>query len=381
MKLLYKLSAVFFILLIGGMAVLHLVTADKTYSVEEKRNLAKTPQLARERLLDTSFMDDVETYLADQFPFRSKLVGIKSQLEVAMGKNEAQNVFICKDKTLMENFLETDRQITNDTAMAIKDFAKKYSKSKVHMLLVPNAIGVYPEKLPKNVEVASQYEYIDNFYNILGDQVDCLDVRKAFENNKDVQLYYKTDHHWTTDAVVLACQVLDASFKLGINTNPELGVVCDNFIGSLASKTGLPTKYFTKDIIKVALPEKEDMLLYTVNNGKETLGSCYDTEALSGDDPYQVFFGGNYPELTIDTIQDNGKSILIFKDSYANSLIPFLIKHYKTIKVVDPRYYYDDIDMLMEIGNYDDVLFLYNVNTLSQDQNLLSVLKNSQWNS
>ena len=126
--------------------------------------------------------------------------------------------------------------------------------------------------------------------------------------------------------------------------------------------------------------ENTDKTLYTVTYA-DTLkksASCYEPEALEGDDPYQVFFGSNHPLFTIDTSAASDRKLLILKDSYANCLIPFLIPHYQNITVVDPRYYYDDIDALMVSGQFDDVLFLYNVNTLSQDTSLKTVLRNRQ---
>ena len=67
-----------------------------------------------------------------------------------------------------------------------------------------------------------------------------------------------------------------------------------------------------------------------------------------------------------------------FKDSYANCLIPFLIPQFKKIKIVDSRHFYDDIDMVMQSEKFTDVLFLYNVNTFSQDMVLKVVLANEE---
>ena len=56
--------------------------------------------------------------------------------------------------------------------------------------------------------------------------------------------------------------------------------------------------------------------------------------------------------------------------------IPFLIPYYREIVVVDPRYYYDDIEKVMKKDNITSVLFLYNGNTFVKDNSISGVLQN-----
>ena len=94
-------------------------------------------------------------------------------------------------------------------------------------------------------------------------------------------------------------------------------------------------------------------------------------------DKYQVFFGGNYGVVSIENNEaNNDKNLLIIKDSYANSFVPFLTSHFSKIILVDPRYYYEDIDELMKNENVDEVLYLYNANTFFSDTSLAPVLNN-----
>ena len=91
-----------------------------------------------------------------------------------------------------------------------------------------------------------------------------------------------------------------------------------------------------------------------------------------------MFLKGNHPIVKIQTTAklEKEKKLLIIKDSYANSFVPFLTSHYSEITLVDPRYYYDDIETLMEQDKYTDILFLYNANTFFQDNSLNGVLIN-----
>ena len=100
----------------------------------------------------------------------------------------------------------------------------------------------------------------------------------------------------------------------------------------------------------------------------------YESSALDQKDQYEVFFGGNHSRIDITTPLDENKNLLIFKDSYANCLIPFLQPYFRSIIVIDPRYYYDDIDSLITDNSITDILFLYNVDTFMTDTSLADVL-------
>ena len=88
-----------------------------------------------------------------------------------------------------------------------------------------------------------------------------------------------------------------------------------------------------------------------------------------------MFFGGNHSRIDITTPVDENKNLLIFKDSYANCFIPFLQPYFRSIIVIDPRYYYDDVDRLVTDNSITDVLFLYNVDTFMTDTSLADGLE------
>jgi hypothetical protein len=280
----------------------------------------------------------------------------------------------------MEDFQKPDADNQTETLNSMENFAKTYSSSRMYLLLAPNAVSMYGELLPDYATTEDQNTYIDAFYDTLAPYMTCIDVRDTFRREKETtQLYYYTDHHWTTGAAYLAYQCAAEQMGLSTETHYEAGVICNDFSGSLASKSGFIPEQ--KDCIQIFAPdETEEQVLYTVTYEKELekKASCYQTAYLTSDDPYQVFFGGNHAVMTINTSLDSERSLLIFKDSYANCFIPFLIDQYRTITVIDPRYYYDDIDILMQVNAYTDVLFLYNVNTLAEDTNLKVVLQNQQ---
>ena len=78
--------------------------------------------------------------------------------------------------------------------------------------------------------------------------------------------------------------------------------------------------------------------------------------------------------VDITTANDTKNRLLVFKDSYANCFVPFLIPYYNEIVMVDPRYYYDNVDQLISSKGITDVLFLYNMDTFLTDNSISDVL-------
>ena len=154
----------------------------------------------------------------------------------------------------------------------------------------------------------------------------------------------------------------------------DIELVSNSFEGALASESGYNTD---KDKVRVYVPKDEnDQVVVNYEEEQKKTASLYTSEKLDQKDKYQVFLGGNHPILKIDTTSTSGKTLLIFKDSYANCFAQFLTTHFSRIIMVDPRYYYEDIDELMKTEGVDEVLYLYNANTFFSDTSLAPVLNN-----
>ena len=98
-----------------------------------------------------------------------------------------------------------------------------------------------------------------------------------------------------------------------------------------------------------------------VCDGKD--GALYDLSALEQKDKYELFLGGNYGQCVITTGTENGKHLLLVKDSFANSFVPFLTGDYETITMIDLRYYRGSMAELA--AEVDDILVLTEVTNLA----------------
>ena len=126
-------------------------------------------------------------------------------------------------------------------------------------------------------------------------------------------------------------------------------------------------------MIKIYLPKegqnyKNSVIFYS--DTKEKTTEFYKLNNLKKKDTYTVFGGSNHPIYSIKTPVNSQRKLLLIKDSYANSFIPFLSQDYREIIVIDPRYFFDDISEIIKANGITDVLFLYNANTFFNDNSL-----------
>lgn len=352
--------------------IANLIKPDAKTSEKENRNLAQMPSLSASDIADGSFMQDYESYQSDQFVFRDTWMTLKTDLDIITGKSYSNGVYRGKDGYLIEDAAKPDENNLKKNIDAINSLADKH-KCKVYTLIVPNAVCVILDKLPAYAPVRSQSEDLSNFRKELSGKVKDIDVYDMLCAQKDAhRLYYHTDHHWTTYAAY--CAYVKASSTLGIDANKvkyNLYKVADDFVGTMAHSSGYTGK---KDTVEVFLPNNSDVecvVDYVQSQIKKP--SVYDTEKLEGSDKYAVFMGGNEPIIDIKTTAKTDKKLMIVKDSYANSFIPFLIPNYSEIVVVDPRYYYDDVYQELKDKDINEVLFLYNANTFFKDSSISGV--------
>ena len=224
-------------------------------------------------------------------------------------------------------------------------------------MIVPTASLILKDKLPQNAVEYNQNEVLDTVKNNITDAT-LIDLREKFFSHKDEYIYYKTDHHWTTLGAYYAYQ--EWCKYNGVHTNNYTKeIITTEFKGSLYSK--ILNKNVEPDRIEIYQPIEKVNYEVSYNFNKTHSSSVYDFEKVKEKDKYQVFFGGNYPELKIRTSHKNGKNLLILKDSYANSFIPFLLGNYESICVIDMRYFKEDLKGYMEENEVSEILILYNV--------------------
>lgn len=377
-KAYYRILAILFVIIFGGVFIANIVVKDKDFSELENRVLAKKPEFTVNSFVEGRYANKVDDYVNDQFIFRSNFVTLKSSVDKFLGKVENNGVYLGKDDQLFEKPLLPNEKMVNGNLKAINDFAEKYKDKNIVFNLVPNSDVVLKDKLPSNAPTVDTLKYINEFGKSLDKNIKFVNPYNELEDHKDEYIYYKTDHHWTTLGAYYGYKAMCKDFDLEPVSLKDYNktLVSDSFYGTLFSKALF--KRDNGDDINLYIPkDKDDQVVVQYVNEKKNSASMYDSEYLTKKDKYATFLGGNHPVVNIKTTAKlkEERKLLILKDSYANSLVPFLTTQFTEITLVDPRYYYDDLNELIKQEGYTDILFLYNANTFFQDNSLSSAIQ------
>lgn len=371
-KIYIKMAGIFLVFLIVAFAF-NLFSKDKKYSESENRMLAQKPVFSMANLTSGKYMKDMEDYVTDQFFIRDKWINLKVLEDLALGKKESNGVYIGKKDYLMEIPTAPNQEALDNNLDAISNFSASHPDINTVMTLIPNAAYIYDHLIPRNAPVRDQEKDIKYVMNAVSTSLNFVDLTKTMSSHKEEDIYYKTDHHWTTLGARYAFDALSTALGIEKPTQEyKIYPVTHSFQGTLASKSGYDKAL---DTIEIYVPQgvNTECVVNFTDEGKKT-ASVYESAALEKKDKYEVFFGGNHTRIDISTPMEEKKNLLLFKDSYANCFIPFLVPYYRNIIVIDPRYFYDDIESLISDNEITDVLFLYNVNTFLEDNSLGDVL-------
>ena len=375
----YHLTGCLFGIFILAVLIINFIVPDKGFSQKENRVLASRPAISVSQLTSGKFADGYETYVNDQFFLRDWWITLRAASQRILGNTKENGVFLGKNGYLMEDFTAPSQERLNRTVNAMADFAARHSELPQYALIAPNAVNILSDKLPALAAATDQNPSLDATASALEKAgVTFVDVRDTLSQHKEDNIYYHTDHHWTTQGAYFA--YLQLAKVLGINSSSisyDKLPVSKSFQGTLSAKSGFRAS--KKEEMDVFLPRDEvpSSVVNYVDEQKKT-ASFYDTSQLETRDKYAMFFGGNHSKVVITTPTEENRTLLIIKDSYANSLVPFLAPFYRKIVLVDPRYFYDDLEELIQVEEIQEVLYLYNANTFYADTSLELTLAPSE---
>ena len=333
---------------------------EKEFSPSEKRILADFPKVLSDDSDSKSFSENLadgyktiaggdfgkgfETFFADHFPVRNLWVGTNAYATLYEGNNGANGVYYCGDGYLINKPVPEDNKISDNLEM-LTDFKSEIGSTPMTAMFVPSTGYIVSDKLPLIHNTYNDDKYLDKINSTLNSAgVGTVDLRDSFKtahNNGD-QLYYKTDHHWTTRGAYVAYRQL--CNKLGIEATPESEFNIEkyeNFYGTTYSKGGF---WF-----------RNSMFFY---------------EHDKDDDKYPIFIDGNHAYTEITNKNAKNGTIIVVKDSFSHCMAPFLAENYKKVILVDMRYNSLDITALAQREKPEQVLVLYGIDNFAEDTDL-----------
>ena len=345
-----------FLLLIFGFGIAFWVVPDEDFSPEENRALQTFPALTTDGWLDGKVSSRMTSYYSDQFPLRKLWVSMHALGELGLGRGESNGVLLGSNGRLAVRRFDAYVSLTerlNDTdfydsahiqkgldAVSALNEALSAQSIPLCVLIAPRAIDVtvgdfaYPSDMTDRLDTAIRQALAEAGVN----SVELLDTfREMHERGEDI--YYRTDHHWTTlgaytayTAVMKAWGMADEILPADIFTIRSV----PDFYGTTHARSGmlfLPPD--TLEIWETADSRYADSR-YTVTDdgGRAVIESGFISEKyLTGKDKYGAFLDGTHSVLFITDTEaaargESRPRLLLARDSFASSMAPFLARHF-----------------------------------------------------
>ena len=348
-------TAVFcaFLALLG---ILHLVLPDRTFSPVENRNLRQVPAFTWRALREGSYTAALETYLEDQFPLRDGWMGLKTRWEWLLGKREFHDVFLCGG-ALIGRVGEGDRWEQN---LGYVDRLAEKTDIPVYLGLIPTAAEVWKDRLPHGADSADQSALLKE---ARGTGAVWADIAGALAAHSEEPVFYRTDHHWTSlGAYYGYTALLEAMGETPLPLG-KAETVSDDFYGTLYSSSGV--HWVAPDTIERYVREDAVTVEDVYGGGKHGL---YVDSFLEEKDQYASFLGGNQPLYIVrNSAASSDKKLLLVRDSYSDSLAPFLCRHFAEIHLLDLRYNKTSVAQYAADMGADGIAVLYSVDNFMKD--------------
>lgn len=349
--------------LVATLSTILVFSPVKSFSEKENRALSGAPSLRLHTFFDGEFLDELSDFCTDQFPFREYLTDLKAKCEIGLGKRENNGVFIT-GSALVDLHESEDYVALEPNLAALRSFANSVDNEKLTLLCAPRSSDVNATLLPYDASFSK-----DALYSRISAagiySPDVLTPLAALQASSG-RAWYATDHHWTTRGAYIAYRTLMESWDMSAYDPDFFDVdsASHSFLGTTYSKSGI-TDYMPDSIYLYRYEGDEDFEIEYVGEGKVERG-FYDFDKLDTKDKYAVFLGGNFAHIRIRQGENDKPRLLLIKDSFANSAIPFLALHFD-IDVIDPRYISAPLGETVNTDEYDKILILCGAYTLATD--------------
>lgn len=356
-----KRNAIFTVVLLSAVVLLFtaadIFDQDRVFSETENRLLALRPAFSTESLLAGSYTKEYETYVTDQFVGRDRWIALKTAVDILLQKREIGGIYLGKSGYLLEQHLPEEYP-QEETEKKLELLDKLVRDWNAVVMLVPTADQILADKMPQYAPCFRQDLFLEQVRERVGRER-YIDALSAMQEHADEEIYYRTDHHWTSRGAYYG-YLAWAEF-MGMEPwdyDPDnMERAAEGFYGTLHARINIP---WESDVLRY-FRETEDFPVKVTYDFQKTTNSLYERSYLDTRNKYGFFLDGNHGFVEIEIGGGTGRTLLLIKDSYANCLIPLLAAHYDTIYVLDLRCIRSRLYPLLEqYGAEADVLILYN---------------------
>lgn len=352
-----------FLGILFGCMLWGIIKSDDDISEAERRPLASKPEVSVEAVWNGRYMRDFEQYAMDQFPMRDGFRSMKAWMDFnAYRMQESNGLYVIDGSIAKLEYKLNEASITHAAERFgyIYDTYLSANDTKVYVSVIPDK-GYY-------LAEESGYPVLD--YALLKDKLMSqmsyavyIDIAGALEASD----YYRTDTHWRQERILGVALILAESMDADISRNYICEEVGKPFYGVYYGQLAL--KLEPDDLYYVESEQLSDAIVYDYE--RESYIPMYDMPKAESRDAYELYLGGPKSLLRIenpDALTD--KRLVVFRDSFASSLAPYLSTGYSEIILVDIRYIQPEL--LGQFIEFDgqDVLYLYSGPVLNNSETI-----------
>ncbi len=327
----------------------------------ERRKAAQFPEFSVEAVIDKSFFDGLEDYLADQFPLRDSFRSVKAAIQLKLLGHKDNNGIYTVDGHISELDYKLSESSVENAAQKLNAIYNQYlanANTKCYYSVIPDKNYYLAEK---NGYPALDYDKMLDIYTSGVKNMEYIDIFGTL----DIDDYYKTDSHWKQENIETVVEKLSNS--MGFDAKPADYYTAEKltgFEGVYAPRLALNGA--ADEIICLESEATQAATVYNLETNKTTVG-VYDKSKLNGNDKYDVYLSGASALLTVENpLAEQKRELVIFRDSFGSSLAPLMLEGYSKITLVDLRYISSQI--LGEYVDFEncDVLFIFNTQIINQ---------------
>jgi len=383
-----RVNIIFSLLALAVLSVfVFILPADKNASEFENRAMESFPHISVESYLSGEFSSRYESFLLDNTANRTSWLTFAQIAENSFGINrqgammvefghEDLGVGLVPDEAAEGIAFSTSAANVNPHEPFSVDihfnenavFYLRFIEDRELAARYAEVLNAYADALPDNVRMfslvspvkvefmgeryavanSSQLGTIEFINNLLHDKIITVDAYEFLSAHSDEYIFFRTDHHWTalgTYYAYLAFAEVAGLEPITIDNYIENAI--EGFVGSLAVGTRNRT----------VLSSPDTVYFYTLNDGTEFSIDLFQLPPDLSNLSYRLFLGGDRDFYTFNSSNQNGRTLVIVKDSFANAMIPWLAPHYETIAVVDPRQFTGSVMEILE--DFDDIDLLF----------------------
>lgn len=244
-------------------------------------------------------------------------------------------------------------------AGAVNKFAAKLPDVRVYTMAAPISSEFYtPQKFWDSGFTVSQYNKCEHIRKNLSGAT-YVDAYSVLKEHTDEDIYSRTDHHWNPlGAYYAAGAFSDAAGVDFPDISKYTPVSRSGYVGSMYTYSKDYHIYNDPETFTMYLSPNADRISTTYYN--TSFGGAYKGDLFVSRNAasfYCSFIGSDDRITKIETDVKNGRTLVVFKQSFGNALIPFLTSGFERIYVCDMRYFnLNGVQFCKDVGATDLLL-------------------------